>query len=117
MKSPPSTSSLPRWVNLWPPQSFAEGFIPTSVFGEESSSSGDGLELGQQDEDAERGASSSSTSEISSFVFMGNFVLFVALLTAIFLIHVALASGVEAYWITKVPTPVRLIPVGGEASR
>jgi len=33
---------------------------------------------------------------------MGNFVLFLALLTAIFLIHVALASGVEAYWIAKV---------------
>ena len=45
-------------------------------------------------------------SKISSFVFMGNFLLFLALLAGIFLIHVAVASGVEAYWIAKVPWKV-----------
>ncbi len=87
-----------RWVNLWPPQDFAESFTPGS--GEESPSS-DESDADQQDRGIEPEASS-ATGDLSSFVFMGNFVLFVALLTVIFLIHVALASGVEAYWIAKV---------------
>jgi len=80
-------------VNLWPPQDFAESFTP----------------VGDKDVSADRGGivepesdASSATGDISSFVFMGNFVLFVAVLAAIFLIHVALASGVEAYWLSKV---------------
>jgi len=78
-----------RWANLWPPQGFAKSFTPTS---------GEPL----QDDDTERDVSPSLASSISSFVFMGNFVMFASLLTGIFLFHVALASGVEAYWITKV---------------
>lgn len=45
---------------------------------------------------------SSPTGEDNAAVFMGNFTLFVALLSGIFLVHVALASGVEAYWLAKV---------------
>jgi len=46
----------------------------------------------------------SATSEISSIVFMGNFVLFMSLLAGIFLVHIGLASAVEAYWLSKVRT-------------
>jgi len=42
------------------------------------------------------------SSDISSAVFMGNLVLFAAILTGIYVVHIALASGVEAYWIAKV---------------
>ena len=91
-----------RWVNLWPPQSFAEGFTPTGASGDEGSSSGGELEADQQDDVADRDVSAGLTSDISSTVFMGNFVLFVTILTGIFVVHIALAAGVEAYWITKV---------------
>lgn len=82
-----------RWVNLWPPQDFAESFTPVS----DEAVSADRGGIVESESDA-----SSATGDISSFVFMGNFVLFMAVLAAIFLIHVALASGVEAYWLAKV---------------
>lgn len=80
-----------RWVNLWPPENVAETFIPIDI---------------ESDDGGTKGASPGATSGISSAVFMGNFVLFASLLTGIFLVHVALASGVEAYWLTKVCTCV-----------
>ena len=40
--------------------------------------------------------------DIGAIVFVGNLVLFAGALLAIFLLHVFLASGVEAYWLTKV---------------
>ena len=85
-----------RWVNLWPPESFAESFTPTAASEEP--------EVGQQDDDPESDVSPGPANEISSFVFMGNFLLFLALLAGIFIVHVAVASGVEAYWIAKVWT-------------
>lgn len=42
------------------------------------------------------------SSNISSAVFMGNLVLFAGILAGIFVVHIALASGVEAYWIAQV---------------
>lgn len=95
-----------RWVNLWPPQSFAESFTPTGASGEESSAGGD-----QQEDGTERDASAGLSSDISSAVFMGNLVLFAAILTGIYVVHIALASGVEAYWIAK----VRLVSNGVSA--
>eukprot|EP00903_Cladosiphon_okamuranus_P009469 g9024.t1 len=89
-----------RWVNLWPPQSFAESYTPTGAYGEESSTGGE-LEPGQQDDDAEGDVSAGVLSGISSTVFMGNLVLFVAILAGIFVVHIALAAGVEAYWIAR----------------
>lgn len=59
-------------------------------------------EVGEQDDDAERDSSPSLTSGISSAVFMGNFLLFAAVLAAIFLFHIVMASAVEAYWLSKV---------------
>jgi len=91
---PRSGALRARWVNLWPPADFAKSFTPAST--------SDESDAGQQDDDTERDDAPSLTSEISSFVFMGNFLLFLALLVGIFLLHVAVASGVEAYWITKV---------------
>lgn len=51
------------------------------------------------------------SSKIGETVFIGNFVLFVGILLAIFLLHVWLTSGVEAYWLTKV-TPRTRTPLG-----
>lgn len=81
-----------RWVNLWPPESVAETIAPSGAY------EGPLAEEGSE----ERVVSPSATSEISSTVFMGNFVLFAGLLTGIFLVHVGLASAVEAYWLTQV---------------
>lgn len=40
--------------------------------------------------------------EIGVIVFIGNLVLVVGFLVALFVVHVALASGAEAYWLEKV---------------
>lgn len=92
-------ASPSRWVNLWPPESFTDrflGFIPSIIDASEEP------EAGQSEDSTERDVSPRLTSDLSSAVFLGNFALFLALLTAIFVVHVAVASGVEAYWIAKV---------------
>lgn len=91
-------------MNLWPPQSFAEGFTPTSEPMIERSLPGDESDPEGGGSDEDRNVASSSTSGISSAVFMGNFTLFVSLLLAILLVHVTVASAVEAYWLAKVRT-------------
>ncbi|CAM9250711.1 unnamed protein product [Hapterophycus canaliculatus] len=94
-----------RWVNLWPPASFAESFTPQSVsngasrYLVELASSSTSLQGGEH---GGRDTSASTSESDSSMVFMGNFVLFVGLLLGIFFIHVFLASAVEAYWLAKV---------------
>lgn len=45
---------------------------------------------------------SASMGEIGASVFVGNAVLVVGILLATFLVHVAVVSGVEAYWLAKV---------------
>lgn len=40
--------------------------------------------------------------DIGSLVFVGNLILVVGILLGVFLLHVAVVSGVEAYWLTKV---------------
>ena len=94
---------MKRWVNLWPPASFAESFIPAS----EPILQARSLRLqiaSDEFEPGEEGASGSTEEGISSAVFLGNFTLFVALLSSIFLVHVVLASAIEAYWLAKVRT-------------
>ena len=40
--------------------------------------------------------------DIGALVFVGNLILVVGILLGVFLLHVAVVSGVEAYWLTKV---------------
>lgn len=44
--------------------------------------------------------------DIGAMVFVGNLALVVGILVGIFLVHVAVISGVEAYWLTKVSLTV-----------
>ncbi|CAM9909350.1 unnamed protein product [Ectocarpus fasciculatus] len=74
-----------RWVNLWPPASLARSFAPVSMYGEL------GLE-GEEDEES---------GDLSSGVFIGNLVLFLIILLIIFLIHMTVASAIEAYWLAE----------------
>jgi len=104
-----------RWANMWPPESFADSLTPTTAGAsgealDEESYSGGELNL---DDDAESDVFPRLTSDLSSAVFMGNFLLFVALLLGIYLIHVALVSAVEAYWLTK----VRMIRIANSLTR
>lgn len=43
-----------------------------------------------------------SLSDIGALVFLGNIGLFSAILLGIFLLHIVLASGLEAYWLSEV---------------
>eukprot|EP00903_Cladosiphon_okamuranus_P017681 g16281.t1 len=90
-----------RWINLWPPASFAESFTPGTEPRFEGSLSSDDVRRGAGAKDVEDDVASSSTSSMSSAVFMGNLTLFTAVLSSIFLAHVALASAIEAYWLAK----------------
>lgn len=81
-----------RWVNLWLPENFVETFTPVSA-----------TRRLQETESASRcDLASTGSGDIGAIVFVGNLVLFAGVLLAIFLLHVLLASGVEAYWLTKV---------------
>ncbi|CAN0007882.1 unnamed protein product [Ectocarpus fasciculatus] len=97
-------SSLPgfadsfRWANLWPPASFAEEFIGTSDEGQQR----------RLQEEADGGGGGGggcswdgSLGGLGSLVFIGNQGLVFGALVLIFLLHVALVSGVEAYWLAK----------------
>lgn len=90
-------------MNLWPPASFAEEFIGAS---EEEG------QLRRLQAETEEGAGGGSASVCSwdgvdvnglgALVFIGNLGLVFGALVVIFLLHVALVSGVEAYWLAKV---------------
>ncbi|CAM9193318.1 unnamed protein product, partial [Ectocarpus sp. 13 AM-2016] len=95
-------SSLPgfadsfRWANLWPPASFAEEFIDTSDEGQQRRL--------QEEADGGGGGGCSwdgSLGGLGSLVFIGNQGLVFGALVLIFLLHVSLVSGVEAYWLAK----------------
>eukprot|EP00903_Cladosiphon_okamuranus_P017691 g16290.t1 len=101
-------SSLPgfadsfRWVNLWPPASFAEEFVGSSEEG------GQTRRLQEQAEDGGGGGSASECSwdgadvnGLGALVFIGNLLLVFGALVLIFLLHVALVSAVEAFWLAK----------------
>ncbi|CAM9210583.1 unnamed protein product, partial [Scytosiphon promiscuus] len=87
-----------RWVNLWPPASFADNFVPENAPDalDDDDPSGGGAVFGAY---SQRGSSASGN--LGSAVFVGNLTLFILLLMIIFLIHIAVASAVEAYWLVK----------------
>ncbi|CAN0463533.1 unnamed protein product, partial [Ectocarpus sp. 12 AP-2014] len=95
-----------RWVNLWPPASFARSFTPGSMYGELDQEGEDARSFtlarmyGELDQEGEEGVEEES-GDLSSSVFVGNLVLFLVILFIIFLIHMILASGIEAYWLAK----------------
>lgn len=76
--SPTPLSKLKRWINLWWP----------AGIGEDIASDGCIFETG--------------ASEIGALVFVGNLALVLGILLAIFFLHVAVVSGAEALWLTKV---------------
>lgn len=67
-----------RWINLWWPADIAEGVVSDSC------------------------AFDKGVSDIGALVFVGNFALVVIILSSIFLLHVMVISGVEAFWMAKV---------------
>eukprot|EP00752_Nemacystus_decipiens_P003432 g3173.t1 len=101
-------SSLPgfadsfRWVNLWPPASFAEEFIGTS--GEEGQmrrlqqKAGEGSGEGSALECSWDGT---DVNNLGALVFIGNLCLVFGTLLLIFLVHIALVSAVESFWLAK----------------
>eukprot|EP00904_Undaria_pinnatifida_P013948 jgi/Undpi1/9684/HiC_scaffold_27.g12140.m1 len=80
-----------EWANLWTPASLVRRVttLQTTRRLQETESSG-------RCELAEAGSD-----DIGAIVFIGNLALFAVILLTIFLFHVLLASGVEAYWLTK----------------
>lgn len=83
---PSYVSTCCRWINLWPPASFSETFLPRSV--------SDDLEEKEGRDDAPGG--------MNAAVFLGNIALFLGLLMIIIVVHVAIAAAIEAHWLTKV---------------
>lgn len=88
-----------RWANLWTPASLVRRVttLQTTRRLQETESSG-------RCELAEAGSD-----DIGAIVFIGNLALFAVILLTIFLFHVLLASGVEAYWLTKVTEPMYIL--------
>lgn len=66
-----------RWINLWYSAKFAEGATGCSF-------------------------TASADVAIDALVFVGNLALVVGILVAMFMLHVAIVSAVEAYWLSKV---------------
>lgn len=97
---------ITRWANLWPPASFAEEFIGTSDEGQQR-------RLQDEDDDGGGGGCSwdGSLDGLGSLVFIGNQGLVFGVLVLIFLLHVSLVSGVEAYWLAKVRRRSFLEPI------
>ncbi|CAM9352767.1 unnamed protein product, partial [Hapterophycus canaliculatus] len=83
------TTSL-RWVNLWPSESFAENFATTSGW----STTGEGGNTVSN-------WSATKNGNIGSLVFLGNLSLFCGILAGLFVIHITVASGREAWWMSK----------------
>lgn len=76
--TPPAQNN--RWINLWWP-------APAPV---------------AEDLASEECAFDAGAGEIGALVFVGNLILVVGTLLGVFLLHVAVISGVEALWLTKV---------------
>lgn len=55
-----------------------------------------------QEEDSSCVFEETSLSDIGALVFLGNLGLFAAILLGIFVVHIVVASGAEAYWLSKV---------------
>lgn len=87
-----------RWINLWPPDSFAEDFEIT----------GGSRRLQEEDDDAST-CFAETSSDLGALVYVGNLVLFAGILGALITLHISLASGVEAYWLTKVRRQSRAV--------
>lgn len=79
-----------RWVNLWPPASIGRGFLLR------------GGEPSEENEPSGCVFPVTSLNEIGGEVFLGNIVLFTCILLGIFAVHVLVASGIEACWMSKV---------------
>ena len=71
-------TSKHRWVNLWWPAEIGEDIA------------------------SEECVFDAGASELGALVFVGNLILVVGILLGVFLLHIVLVSGVEAYWLTKV---------------
>lgn len=91
-------------MNLWPPASVGRGFILKK-------------EQGLSQEEGSSGCTFlvTSLSDIGGEVFVGNIVLFSCILVGIFVVHILVASGVEAYWMSKVRR--RLVSAASSASK
>lgn len=87
--------SSSRWANLWLPSSVVEELTPFKTT----------RRLQETDGSSRCELAEAGSSEIGAVVFIGNLLLFAGILLAIFLLHVFLASGVEAYWLEKVAMP------------
>lgn len=85
---------LGRWINLWPPESYAGGFVTTSKAKTRR------LEEGSST--AFCTFSEADDGNIGMLVFIGNLVLVVGALLGVFILHIASVSAVEAYWLAKV---------------
>lgn len=79
-------------MNLWPPENVVEALTPVSTT----------RRLQEAESASQCDLAATGPGDIGAIVFVGNLVLFAGALLAIFLLHVLLASGVEAYWLTKV---------------
>lgn len=92
-------------ANLWPSKSFSEN-VAQWVFpdktSEERSKTAPDSEKDEDEDPQELGVSFTILSDISGVFFMGNLALFLGLLVIVFTLHVLLASGIEAYWLSKV---------------
>ena len=86
---------LCRWVNLWPSASVVEQFTPLRTTRQPQ-------ETGSETNSPRCDFGSTEPNDVGGIVFVGNLVLFIVILLAKFFLHVLLASGVEAYWLTKV---------------
>ena len=86
---------VPRWVNLWLPETTVTEFTQLSAT----------RRLQKTDSVLRCEFAAPGSNDISVLVFIGNLILVAVILLAIFVLHVTLTSGVEAYWLTKV-TPL-----------
>ncbi len=81
-----------RWVNLWWPAEIGE-----DIASEECAFDAGG--------------------DLGALVFVGNLLLVVGILLGIFLLHVLIVSGVEAFWLTKVRRPFAFSGMGARHGR
>lgn len=82
-----------RWVNLWPPEDFVTDFTQLSTT-RRLQEAADGA--------AQCMFAEARSGDIGAIVCAGNIMLLSGILLFIFLVHVTVASGVQAYWLTKV---------------
>lgn len=87
-----------RWVNMWLPADIVEALTPLKAT----------RRLQEEHHSSRCELAAAESNEIGAIGFIGNLVLFTGILLTIFLLHVLLASGVEAYWLTKVKPPTRM---------